>query len=119
MLSATPIVIHDRVRKSLLPILPAALDIARRHGLPADYKAGHRPRHIAGNLRDPSEVELILLLAEPGSAPFPEELNRTQETWLEDITCDGVGNGGNRLELIPIKLDHIHRRRSNLRIRRA
>ncbi|HXY57185.1 MAG TPA: hypothetical protein VEH76_01260 [Methylocystis sp.] len=90
-------IIHEQVRESLSPILPAALDIARRYGLPADYEAGHRPRHVAGNLSNPSEVKIILLLAEPGSNPFPEELGRSEKTWIEDITCDGLGNGGNRL----------------------
>jgi hypothetical protein len=90
-------IIDNRVREALLPILPAAITIARRRGLPADYRAGHRPRHVAGNLNDPGAVEVILLLGEPGSSPGPEELNRNETTWLDDITCDGLGNGGCRL----------------------
>jgi hypothetical protein len=90
-------VIHDRVRKALLPILPAAMDIAKRYGLPADYSAGHRPRHFAGNLAEPDAVRLVLLLAEPGSNPGPEELDRAPANWLDDVTCDGLGNGGFRL----------------------
>lgn len=86
--------IHDRVRKALLPILPAAMEIATKYGLPSDFRAGHRPRHFAGNLADPDAVRLIVLLAEPGSNPGEEELKRDPATWLEDVTCDGLGNGG-------------------------
>lgn len=86
--------IHDHVREVLLPILPKAQEISRRHGLPTDYKAGHRPRYFAGNLGEPSAVRLILLLAEPGSSPGREELNCDEATWLEDVTCDGLGHGG-------------------------
>ena len=89
--------IHDRVREALLPILSAAMDIAVRHGLASDYGAGNRPRHIAGNLAEPDELRLILLLAEPGSSPGPEELNRNKAAWIDDVTCDGLGNGRFRL----------------------
>lgn len=89
--------IHDSVREAMLSILPAAMDMARRHGLPAEYRSGNRPRHVAGNLKEPSAVRVILLLAEPGSSPGAEELNRDEATWLDDITCDGLGHGGFRL----------------------
>jgi len=89
--------IHNQIREALLPILPASMDIARRFSLPCEYKAGNRPRHFAGNLADPLAVRLILLLAEPGSAPGAEEINRDEVTWLQDVTCDGLGNGGFRL----------------------
>lgn len=94
--------IHDHVREVLLPILPAAQEISRRHGLPTDYKAGHRPRYFAGNLGEPSAVRLILLLAEPGSSPGREELKCDEATWLEDVTCDGLGDGG-----FPLRYDHL------------
>lgn len=89
--------IDDSIRSALLPILPAAMDISKRHGLPSDYKSGHRPRHIAGNLADPEAVRTILLLAEPGSSPDYEELNRDEADWIDDICCDGVGGKGFRL----------------------
>lgn len=89
--------IHPSVREALQPVLPGAMAIARRHGLPSDYQAGHRPRHMAGNLSDPQTVRLVVLLAEPGSSPGPEEMGRSERTWLEDVTCDGVGGGGFRL----------------------
>ena len=90
-------IIDDDVRETLLSIRDSAIDIARRHGLPADYEKGHSPRHVAGNLANPSEVEIILLLAEPASDPWPEEVNGNEATWIEDVMCDGVGKGGSRI----------------------
>lgn len=90
-------IIHERVRQALLPILPAAINIAQRYGLPSDYNAGHRPRHIAGNITNPDDVQVILLLAEPGSSPGEEEKHCPQSSWLDDVTCDGLGNGGCRV----------------------
>ncbi len=87
-------VIDERIRQSLQSILPAAMEIALRFNLPTDYRAGHRPRHVAGNLADPAAIRLILLLAEQGSSPGPEEQNREMTNWLDDVVCDGVGGGG-------------------------
>jgi len=88
--------IDESVRTVMSGILPASMSIATRHGLPCDYTAGHRPRYVAGNLSDPSLVRIILLMAEPGSSPASGEVGRDEATWLYDVTCDGLGNGGYR-----------------------
>ena len=38
-------------------------------------------------------MRLVLLLAEPGSSPDREELNRSEAQWIEDVTGDGMGGG--------------------------
>ncbi|MFO1169387.1 MAG: hypothetical protein U1E49_00280 [Hyphomicrobiaceae bacterium] len=86
--------IHPSVKDVLKGILPASMYIAEEFGLPFDYGAGNRPRHICGNLIEPQKVQILLFLAEPGSNPGPSELNRPVETWLSDISSDGLGNGG-------------------------
>ena len=73
---------------------PEVMEIARAHRLPHDYAAGHRPRHFAGALDRPDRVEVLLLLAEPGSTPYPWEVGRSPDTWLDDVCSDGVGGRG-------------------------
>jgi hypothetical protein len=89
--------VHAEVKAALLSIMVEAIRIAQRYELPFDYQAGNRPRHIAGNLENPKAVRVIVLLAEPGSRPGPEELRRDESTWLDDVSCDGLGGGGFRL----------------------
>lgn len=86
--------IAPSVSAYLLRTMPVAMRLAKDYGLPADFAAGHRPRHFAGALDKPESVEVLLLLAEPGSTPFAWELRRSEDTWLDDVTSDGCGERG-------------------------
>lgn len=68
--------------------------IAQEHGLPSNYAAGERPRHFAGALDAPANVEIVLLAAEPGSTPYDWERGRPKSAWLNDVTSDGLGRRG-------------------------
>jgi len=86
--------IDPRVGDFLQDAFPQVMRIAEVHGLPCDYAAGERPRHFAGALDTPENVQLLLLMAEPGSTPYEWERGRPVETWLNDVTCDGTGRRG-------------------------
>ncbi|WP_424966684.1 hypothetical protein [Dinoroseobacter sp. S375] len=80
------------------------MQIARDHGLPNEFEKGHRPRHFAGALDRPDSVEVLLLLAEPGSNPGHWEIGRKIEDWLYEVCSDGLGKKGGH----PFIYDPIH-----------
>ena len=94
--------IDKRAADCLLEILPHAMKIAEDFKLPANFAAGHRPRHFAGALDIPESVKVVLLLAEPGSDPVECEIGRSVDSWLHDVTSDGCGTrGGHRFVYRP------------------
>lgn len=86
--------ISPPVRDYLQGKFSEVMEIAKAYRLPHDFQRGHRPRHFAGALDKPEQVEVLLILAEPGSTPYNWEIGRWPDTWLDDVCSDGVGQRG-------------------------